>query len=163
MSFFNKFRKGKGVTLIEIVMVISIIGIISALLAPVILVGMDSWSYIKNRSELINNGRLAMNRMVREIREAKEINNWEDDRIEFIDINGNTIEFSQEGTLLLRNGDTLAVNLEENNGLSLNYWNSGGNTAVSADEIVRVEIILSLENRAGEFDVKNQVFIRNLQ
>lgn len=163
MLFFNKIREKRAFSLVELIIVISIIGIISVLLAPVILVGMDSWSYVKNRSELINNSRLAMNRMVREIREAEQIETWTNDEIKFTDVEGSIIKFEQDNSFLLRNGNKLAANLKENNGLSLNYWNSSGNTAVSTDEIVRLEIILSLENRAGEFNVKNQVFIRNLQ
>jgi len=151
-----------GFTLIELIIVVVILGIIALFLAPVMLSGVDSWEHIHNRSYLIDNGRLAINRMVREIRQAKEITTWEDDQITFTDVNDEVISFQQINSTLLRNDDDLADNLEDPGGLQFTYLDDNGDLAEGVEDIEQVKINLVLYNVAGSFRIQSQAYIRNL-
>lgn len=59
-----------GFTLVELVMVIVLLGIISAVLAPVITSNVTAFSDTRSRNDLIARGRIALERLSREIRQA---------------------------------------------------------------------------------------------
>jgi len=63
-------RNSKGYTLIELVMVIVLLGIIAGVVAPFILKAMQAYTASKARAELVAKGRLAMERLAREVRVA---------------------------------------------------------------------------------------------
>ena len=62
----------KGFTLIELIIVITIIGIITGVVGFILFGAVDAWMFKFNRADLLADGRLAVNRMVREIREIKD-------------------------------------------------------------------------------------------
>lgn len=63
-------KRLQGFTLIELVMVIVLIGIISVALVPVITNSVEIYRADKSRAALIQKGRLALERIAREVREA---------------------------------------------------------------------------------------------
>jgi prepilin-type N-terminal cleavage/methylation domain-containing protein len=67
------FVNNRGYTLIEIIMVIVILGIIGGITFQVVAAGVEAFKKTSDRKELYDQGRLAMERMVRELRDAKEV------------------------------------------------------------------------------------------
>ncbi|HFE37226.1 MAG TPA: type II secretion system protein [Gammaproteobacteria bacterium] len=65
---FRTLKKPTGFTLIEMIIVIVLLGVISAILTPFISKAMQAYGASKARSDLVSKGRLAMERMAREIR-----------------------------------------------------------------------------------------------
>lgn len=63
------YRKN-GLTLIELLIVIAIMGIISLALYYVLRAGITSWEMGEKRADIIQHARLAMDRLTREAREA---------------------------------------------------------------------------------------------
>lgn len=59
-----------GFTLVELVMTIVLLGIISAVLAPVITTSVTAYTDTRSRNELIARGRIALGRLAREIHQA---------------------------------------------------------------------------------------------
>jgi len=63
-------KKSKGFTLIEMVTVIVLLGIIAGILTPFILKAMQAYMASKSRAQLVGKGRLAIERLSREVRQA---------------------------------------------------------------------------------------------
>lgn len=60
----------RGFTLIELVMVIVLLGIMAGVLTPFILKAMEAYTASRARADLVAKGRLAMERIAREVRRA---------------------------------------------------------------------------------------------
>jgi prepilin-type N-terminal cleavage/methylation domain-containing protein len=63
----------KGYTLIEIIIVIIVLGIIGGITFHVLAAGMETYLVARERQELYNEARLALERMVRELRDGNQI------------------------------------------------------------------------------------------
>lgn len=143
----------KGFTLIELVITILIIGVIGAILAPFIATTLDSWLFLKTERDTVFSTRLALNRVIREIRQIEDVSSittFTSTEFEFDEVGSNTINFQQSGASLLRNSDELCDKLQDPGGLTFTYLDSDGNvTATAADiRMVRVKMILELEDSA---------------
>ena len=73
----------KGYTLIEIIMVVVILGIIGGITFQFVAYGVEAFKKSRDRKELYDQGRLALERMAREIRDAKELVECSDTSITF--------------------------------------------------------------------------------
>jgi len=78
-----KYPNNHGYTLIEIVVVIVVLGIISGVTFQIVASGVEVFKKSSGRKELSDQGRLALDRMVRELRDAKEITATSGDSITF--------------------------------------------------------------------------------
>ena len=68
-----KFNNQKGFTLIEIIIVLNIALIIFGLITAIYLLSQKSYWETDNRAEIIQNGRVILDRMIREIRQTPDI------------------------------------------------------------------------------------------
>lgn len=64
------YKRNNGFTLIELVMTIVLLGIIGGVLAPVIQSSIEIYAAERSRAALVQKGRLALERIAREVREA---------------------------------------------------------------------------------------------
>lgn len=70
LNVITGHKRTRGFTLIEMVMVIVLLGVIGGILTPFILKAMQAYMGSKARAELVGKGRLAMERLSREVRQA---------------------------------------------------------------------------------------------
>lgn len=157
------FNLQHGFSLIELIMVIVIIGAISLILAPIIFIGIESWDYIHTRTDLINDARMAMHRMVREIRGAKQIDTNYLTDIVFTNVNDETVRFFQDEDVILRNEDELVENVSVNQGLQFKYYNTNGEETSDKEEVKLIKIKLILIKNNSEFSLQDKVMIRNME
>lgn len=73
----------KGYSLIEIIIVIVVLGIIGGVTFQIVASGVEAFKESSARKELYDQGRLALERMAREIRDAKELVACSDESITF--------------------------------------------------------------------------------
>ena len=83
----------KAVTLIECIVVIVIIGALSVGFASYMSGTIDIWNLISSRSEVVNEARVGLLRMAREIRRADNFTTATDTSLEFGDVLGDNQTF----------------------------------------------------------------------
>ena len=163
-------KLSKGLTLIETVMTIAIMGILSGVLVFSIKGVMDLWDFWSFRSETASQGRIAVIRMAREIRQVRNetaILIADSSRIQFSDTNNQTIDFLLSGTNLTRNGNVLATGITN---LTFIYYNASSAqlTPLPLNEIGRAAIYMigfALKLASGDQNkvLATQVYLRNLR
>ena len=127
-------------------MAIVVLGIISVVASMYIVQVFNSWIFINTQKTMGSSDRLAIYRMVREIRMTNTTANiltFTAGTYSFKDPANNTITYTQTGTNLMRNTDILAGDLVNPGGLTFTYLDStGAVTAVqSSISVVKVDII----------------------
>jgi len=154
----------KAFTLIELIMVITLIGITALMLAPFISTCLDAWLFSESERDVVFSSRLAMNRMVREIRQvfrASSINTFTATEFEFVDVDSNTINFQQSGSSLNRDSNELAQNLQNPDGLTFTYLDSDGNVTATQADIRMVRIKLIIESGDSSITLQSLARFRN--
>lgn len=172
-----EWRPGRcqgGFTLIEMVIVIVIITIIGGVLFHIIISSTDAWVFLSSRQEMVQDGRVAMLRMIREIRGATSIGAATTNEIRFTIPNGDVIGYRWMGTvddpLECRVGTgafyPLASNVQD---FEFEYWSMDVASPMSPpgtdpeliDDIRRIVIKLGLRKDDGSFYLESQVHPRN--
>lgn len=161
----------RGSTLVELVIVIAIVGIIAGAVGYILLGTVEAWTFKANRNDILWDGRLAINRMVREIREIKNLTSVttaSSSQFRFTNVNNNSITYSLSGADLTRTKDGAANILAQNvSSLSFTYYDSGGasiatpTVSPSATNIRRVRINLTLTNGGQNFYAQSDSVPRN--
>ena len=159
----------RGFTLIELIMVIVITSIIASIAAMLILQGVKSYQKEVSYSDIHNQGRLAIERMAREIRmirsaTAADISTMTATDLQFNDVNGNTnILFQRSGASapysVVRNGQVLANNIQS---ISFSYYQQDGTTvAGAAAQVWFIQIDLTTVNAGETLTMRLRVHPRN--
>jgi len=162
-SFYNLKAK-KGFTLIEAVIVMTLVSVLALGIGSFILTAMQAWSLVSQRSSQVNVGRVAMNRMTAEIRRIKALTlltTYTVTRCAFTDMNNNPIDYQQSGTSLMRNSDILASGLASPGGLQFTYLNNMGLTASGTPEMYSIRIKISLVSGTQRMTLESSARIRN--
>src|SRR3989338_9788431 len=158
----------KGVTLIELIMVITVMGILTAVSSMYIKETIDLWRFLTFRSEVTAQVRTALLRMGREIRQIRDdlsVNTANVSQFQFVDINNAAIDYQLSGNNLLRNADILASGVS---GLSFTYYDADNQALtvpkVSPDntDIRRINISLTMESGTESKTLNLQLYPRNL-
>lgn len=162
----------KGFTLIELIIVIAIVGIISGIIGFILLASIDAWTLAVNRNDIVSDGRIAMDRMVREIREVKNaatVVTADSNQFRFTNADNIDITYSLSSTNLNRAQDGQTNVLAENvSGLAFTYYDANGavipGPAVSPldTDIKRVQINLTFTKNSHAMYLQSGVSLRNL-
>ncbi len=178
MFLFKKFKKVKtqdprrktqdAVTLIEMIMAIVIVGALVGISSMYMKETIDLWRFLSFRSEVVSQGRIAMGRMGREIRQIKDnlsVYNASAARFRFDDINSNNIDYQLIGNNLTRNADVLASGVSS---LGFIYYDRINSVIpaplVSPNEtdICRISITLRVQSGSQTKTLRLQIYPRNL-
>jgi prepilin-type N-terminal cleavage/methylation domain-containing protein len=163
-------KLSKGLTLIEMIMAIVIMGILSGVLMFSIKGVMDLWNFWSFRSEVSAQGRIAVMRMVREIRQVRNESTIfiaDRSRIQFNDTDNQTIDYSLNGTNLTRNGNVLATGVTN---LTFTYYNISNAVLVSMplnqtnrEAIFGIGLGLTMVSGDQNKTLATRVYPRNLE
>lgn len=170
-----------GFTLIEVVMAIVVMAIIAVGVGSLLYQGTRSFEMLDTRRDLTGQGRLAMERMTREIRltrcvsgggactpTAAEITAMTADELRFVkqDYEGRGFRYDAPAqTLYLRQGSTptdpediLARNVSA---FALGYFKSNGTAATLPAEVWMVNVTMTLSSGAESVDFKASIYPRH--
>lgn len=164
-------KKNKGFTLIEVIIVIIVIGIVSVIIGSMLLGVVKAWTFKFNRNDILWDGRLALDRMTREIRAIKNstsVTTATSSQFRFTDTGNKDITYSLSSTNLNRTENGTANLLAENvSGLTFTYYNSSDavipSPAVSpsATDIRRVRINLMLTKNGQNVYLQSDASAKN--
>ena len=151
-AFNSRIRS--GYTLIELVMVIILVGIMFMVTAPLMVKIAEGWQIATVRTDWSESGMVAMDRMLREIRQAASVVTATSSPpvFSFVDTSGNTITYSFSGGYLMRNSNQLAANVSN---LTFTY--------TTPADIKSIAISLTFGTGLTKFTLQSGVYPRRLQ
>lgn len=149
-----------GFTLVELIMVIVIVGALAGGAAIFVNSAVKVWNLITFRNDEVVSARLALDRMVREMRELVATdgiyNDTNSTRFHFQHISGD-IAYSRSGNNLMRNSDTLATGISS---LGFTYYNVNGTLTTTPSQVRRVNIGMTITSGSESLSVNSQVYPR---
>ena len=124
----------RGFTLIELALVLLVISFLGVFAGPMLKTIADIMVTEYAINNLNTQGRIAMERMAREIRLIRSAQDLTAgaSSISFTDTQGNSIAYSLNGTSLMRNSQVLSQNIS---GLSFIYYDSSGDITNTTNDI----------------------------
>lgn len=155
-------------TLIEMVLVITVLGATIFVTVPLINSAIGAWSLVTYRSELWQTGGIGMQRMVQEIREIKGVSDvWTADAQTFVfrDVSGQVITYALNGNTIMRNNNALLGNV---NAFAFTYYDENGNQIATPrvyplnTDIRTVRIYFVLGPTGRTFTIQTDVHPRNI-
>jgi type II secretory pathway pseudopilin PulG len=161
-------KNTRGLTLVEAVMTIAIVGILAGGGMFYIRQVIDLWDFMSFRSEIVSQGRMSLMRMSREIRQIRNstsIFNANSTRFRFGDVNDVTVDYYFSGSSLMRNSDTQASGVRS---VAFTYYNQTSQqiavplVSPQATDIKRIKIRLDMFSGNQNKTLETQVWPRNL-
>ena len=125
----------KGVTLVEMVLMVILIGLLFFVFSFYIQESFAAWEFLSGQKSMSLSTRSALNRLSKELKRCQQNTNiltHTSQEVRFLDIDSNQVTFFQSGSDLMRNSDVLLDDLQDPGGLLLTYHDKDGNqTAIT--------------------------------
>jgi type II secretory pathway component PulJ len=157
-------QKTGGFTLVELVLSISLLGIVGGIMGALFAESITSYSTMADRRSSMESARIAVERIKRDVEliaSTGDIATFTDTNFTFSLAGEGSVAYTLSGTQLLRNTDVLADGVSF---FDFNYLDQNGASAGTAAAIRRIqfEIQVSTEQGHGSHRVRSQVFLRSL-
>jgi len=159
----------KTVTLIELVTVIILIGIITVGLGGFIIQIIKTYQFVDFRNEVAQEGKKALDWMVRDIKEIKDSSSIlvaDTSHIQFINSDDETIDYMLSGNIIERNSYSLCDYVES---LEFEYRDANNNVlsplplpAGQRKQIKSIKVTIKLKKGGQQIEFFSVVFPRNL-
>jgi len=164
-------KKEKGFTLIEVIIVIIVVGIVSVTIGSMLLGVVKAWTFKFNRNDILWDGRIALDRITREIRTVKNntsVTTASSSLFRFTDAKNTDITYSLSSTNLNRTENGTANLLAADvSALTFTYYNSSDavipspTVSPSATNIRRVKINLTLTKNGQNVYLQSNASTKN--
>ena len=154
-------RDKSGYTLLEVIVVTVILGIVGSAASFVLINCLRTYNTVAPSLFASYEATLATERMKRELRNAVagSITTVEPRSVEFVNEEGESVNYRASAENLYRNDDLLVENLEA---FELAYWSRGGQPATTPSEVHLIELDVTARVRAASFRSRTAVFPRGL-
>jgi prepilin-type N-terminal cleavage/methylation domain-containing protein len=155
-------KKVRGFTLVEMVVVIIICSVIFGMLTPLLQSGFDSFFTQQKLVDADWQGRLALERMSRDIRAipaSTSISLASATQLTFIDSTSNTVAYQVVGNNLLLNTNILAEGISS---LLFQYYDGNGAVTATVANIRYVKITLNITHNNTNYVLQTVINPRNV-
>lgn len=157
----------RGFTLIELVLTIILVGIIAGMASVFLRQGLNAFVAEDARADITNQGRLAMERMAREMRMIRSRTAADlpgccnAGTLSFVDLNGSAIAYTTAaGNTITRNGTALAAG--DTIVLNFSYFQQDGSTpATLATQVWSIQVDLTVTKNSESQAYRVRVHPRN--
>ena len=163
-------KNKNGFTLIELVITITIMGILSLVASGILIIGTDSFIFICTHSLSTREVQDAFNILHDNIINANSnsINTARNNRFYFINMNGDEVQFQYDrrnGYLRYRvvgqnDWHEILKNIQRNK-FSFSYYTSNGSYWNNSEALKRVSIEVTLDLPDGNASYQKNIYIRN--
>lgn len=157
--------KKKGFTLVEIILSVSLVGILFIFAGLLLRSGLDAYTHLSQRGANLQASRFAMDRMIRELIQVEDdnpnnIQSIQSNRIVFVDSLGITSDFELIGQNIMRNNDILLGNVTS---LTFTGFASDNSITTAAPQVRRVRIQFSTlpPGQTAPLTLRTDIFVRN--
>lgn len=151
-----------GFTLIEFVMVTILLGVIAVVVAQMFAQGLTVAQTEQRVTDALWQGQIAMQRMVRDIREVRsavDISINTASEFSFTDNDGNIIDYKLSGNSLMRNTTALASGISS---LQFSYLDKNGAATAGVTDIHYVVIAITVSRNNASYSLNTAVYLRDL-
>jgi prepilin-type N-terminal cleavage/methylation domain-containing protein len=158
----RKLTAQRGFSLIELVMVIILVAVITLMMTRFLSQGIKSYLTAQNVTDSNWQGRIAMERMLRDIRQVRspaDVSVMTATEFAFVDILGDSIDYQLTGNTLTLNGFVLANGISS---LTFAYYNSAGTVTTSATTLNLIFITLGVSQNNSNYSLTTSVYLRNM-
>ncbi len=156
----------KGTTLLETILVLTVLTFVILAVTSVFIVGIKAWSGVDKEAKLAQQGALLSERLMRELRGINAIYSAEADEIIIQSGGGEIIKYEIDGKELIKQGGGKNISLAKNlSSFQFSYYD-GGNALlgfpVEADDVALVKIILTIEDEKESLGLTSGVNPRRI-
>jgi type II secretory pathway pseudopilin PulG len=156
----------KGLSLVEAVIVIAVVGVLITVLLPFFRTNVDSYVTVKTKKDVLQSARIGFNRMMTELKmlEASlQIDYAYSDQIQFDLVHETNIHYAFENGQLSRNGEKLIDHVQS---LVFKYYHENGTEKFtpfwSDSDVWRIEVQASVGSGENTVTFRGQVSPRNI-
>lgn len=139
------YQNKRGFTLLEMVIVMMLMAVAGGMVSLITHAGFKSFSTAKETTQLNQQAQLALARINREVRLAKQMTTLNAQQFAFVATDGTSINYQLKGSTLERqqNAQTPEPLAEHVSGLTFTYLDSSFNATVSAVYYIQIDLTLS--------------------
>lgn len=157
-----------GVTLMELVLVMGVVAVLASLSSVYIREVINLWNFVSFRNEVVAQGRTAMMRMTREMRQVSNqsaVLSANATCFRFVTAGNDTIEYNLSGTYLMRNTNIMAAGVSK---LGFVYYNnqsaalSSPKVSPQTTDIRSINATMELTSGKQSKSFTARIFPRNL-
>ena len=168
MNALNRYpaisKRARGVTLVEMILVIVLIGIIASLSSTLLSGGLNAYFTQRDVADAAWQGRLALARLTRDLRtvrspSAADLTISPANQISFVNTSGATVVYALAGTTLTRNGQPLADGISNLNFAYIS--NDGKTTAAAASAVYYIAVSFTVIQGGGNLNSRTLIHPRS--
>ena len=153
----------RGFSMVEAIVSVIVIGIIASILSLFIRSSFDAWFFLNRQEKISSEARSTLAQMSSEVKRIKQNTNiltYTSSELSFIDLDDNTITYSQEGTSLYRNGVDVLGRLQDPGGIVFTYLAEDGSVAATKQDISAIRFKLTLVIGSNRYASESAAWIR---
>lgn len=162
LPLIKKYRLQQGFTLIEIALVVVLLGLISTAVVRFYSQQLIATQTMQNASDAFWQARLAMERMVIDIRSIQSTNaitTNTSNTLAFTDVNNSTYTYTLSGTNLLCNSRVLASGI---NSLTFSYFDKNGTSTATLANVRYIKVAINVTKNNTNVNLTTSVYLREM-
>lgn len=155
-------KQQRGFTMIELIIIVIVLAVLSVIALPMIHAGFNAYFTQRNLSDANWQGRLALARMSRDIRNLPSTGNITtatSTQFTFTDNNNSNVSYTLSGATLQRNSITLANGIAS---VTFGYYDSAGAVTATINNIRYVSITLNVTQNNVNTTLETVIGLRDI-